>query len=544
MSYPPFHPRSSEEPSLSVAPQVIAERFVESQYVERKAGLGARPLRESAVAFANADGGVILIGVEDGGRIRGATLTPDFEDAVHEALRPVVGLPRYELLAVDVEGRTIVVLSVWPLVEGVAQTPDGRVLRRNGTRDDALTGDRLITFVSERATRRHQAEQQPSPWSTDEADSDLVARVEGVRRWQDWRARGLADRVGLTRDGALTVAGALFLRPDPEARLGRVTFEVLRFPDRAGTAYDLRRAFTGPLDEQVTETAKFVQEQLGFELAFRGARRIEIPRIPERVVREVIANAAAHRSYELTGRCCEIELRPDRLVVRSPGGLAGGVTVERLREEQHSRNPVIVEMLRFYDLAEQRGMGIDLIEDEMAEAMLEPPRFADHGQWFEVELPLHSTASVDERAWVHVLTEEGRLRSGDQIVLLHAMRGERLSNGRVRQLLRTDERRARGTLQRLRGEGFLTQRGERAGTTYALDDAFATRLDGGLVTEDVAALAIQLVRERAAIANADLRSAANIDRVQALAVLDRLVAEGRLERTGSRRGTRYRLPLA
>jgi ATP-dependent DNA helicase RecG len=514
--------------------------YEESAFVEFKTGVGTKTVAESAVALANQEGGLVFFGVRDDGVLTGKQAGASLEDKIHDAMRTVEGRPRYDVFRLDVDGYALPVLAVWPLEEGVAQTADGRVLVRDGTRDVPLMGNRLVTFITARATRRHLVERQPTDWRVEDADPTLVEHLEHVRGWRDWQDRRLGDRVGFCSDGRLTIAGAMFLRHDPEIRLGRVFTEILRFSDDEALEYDLRREITGTAAEQLLTVEAIVRELVGFEMAFRDARRVEIPRLPARVIRETIANAIAHRSYEQAGSCISVEIRPGLVRVLSPGGLPAGVTVEDLRQAQVSRNPVILEQLRLSDLAEQRGMGIDVIEDQMQAAMLDRPRFVDRGHRFDVELPLHSTVSLDERAWVRVLTEENRLRAGDAVLLVQATRGEELTNARAQDLIGASERHARLALQRLCDAGLLVRRGARGGTTYLLAPDHLERVESGLDDDALDGLIINLTVERGSVTNADVRAAARIDRATALAAFDRLVGAGKLVREGERRGTKYR----
>lgn len=540
MPYPPLHPKHPAPTPLTMTRAEFAATYPgESAHVEFKTGVGTKTVAETAVALANHEGGVVFFGVRDDGVLTGKQATQGIEDKLHDGMRAVIGSPRYEVTRLSIDGHALPALIVWPLQEGVAQTADGRILVREGSRDVPLMGTRLVTFVTSRATRIHAVERQPSGWSTSEADPALVAGLQEARGWRDWQARGLGDRIGFSVDGRLTVAGALFLRADPESRLGRAYVEILRFPDDTTEDYDLRRTITGALDRQILEATSLTRELVGFEMAFRGSRRVEVPRLPERVVRESIANALAHRSYEQAGACVTIELRPGFVRVRSPGGLPFGVSVEHLREAQSSRNPVILEHLRMLNLAEQRGMGIDVIEDHMQAAMLAAPRFTDLGHAFIVELPLNSAVTVDERAWVMSLVEERRLQPADAALVVYAARGEALTNRRVQDVLGTTERQARQALQRLCATGLLVRHGERSATTYTISREQANRVSEPISRGALQAAVLQLARERERITNADVRAAAGVDRTRALRALDDLVSSGRLERRGEKRGTHY-----
>jgi ATP-dependent DNA helicase RecG len=95
------------------------------------------------------------------------------------------------------------------------------------------------------------------------------------------------------------------------------------------------------------------------------ARRYEPSRVQEVVLREALANALAHRSYETSGTAIRVELRPPVVVVRSPGGLPEPVAVENIRETNVARNLVVIRILRALGLAEDAGRGVDVMQDTM-----------------------------------------------------------------------------------------------------------------------------------------------------------------------------------
>jgi ATP-dependent DNA helicase RecG len=270
-----------------------------------------------------------------------------------------------------------------------------------------------------------------------------------------------------------------------------------------------------------------------------GVRRFELPRLPEVVVREAVANALAHRSYESSGTPVRVELRPGFVRITSPGGLPEPVTIQNIRDANAARNLAVIRALRHFGLAEDAGRGIRVMQDAMRHEMLDPPAFADHGHEVEVVLPIRSPVAPVERAWVRELEQRGDLTGADRIVLVHAARGETMTNARVRAAVGTDAAEARETLQRLRDLGLLEQRGTRGGATYHLSGSLRPPAGLRLTPEELADL-VEGLAVKQELTNARVREATGLDRVEALAILDRLVREGRLERTGSRRGTRYR----
>ena len=543
MPYPLFHPDDDRPPPLTISKRDFAAAFPEeSEFVEWKKGIGGEPLQEAIVAFSNTAGGVILIGVGDDGRLHGRELTQGTEDAIHEVFSVVVDPGRHEFHALDVGGTTITVIAVSRRLEGFSQTSNGRVMVRRGTRKVALLRDDLRRFINERALDRFEEADSGVPFSA--AKRQLLAEVAAAFGFESprpsvelLRNRGMVTANG--RQPNLTVAGALYLVAKPDERLGKAFIEVLRFPE-GSSDYDRRIAIRGPLHHQVATATQMISDELGRELVVLGLRRHEIPRLPEVVLREAIANAVAHRSYELTGTAIRIELRPDSVRIVSPGGLPEPVTIETLREAQAARNLRVITLLRHLGLAEDAGRGIDVIEDSMREELLDPPVFAEQDRSVVVTLPIRSTVAPSERAWVREVEQRGLIEPSDRVLLVHAARGEILTNGRVRELLSVDSRDARAALRRLRDAGFLIQRGERGGATYVLEEGLAPPAGLRLSHEALKEVLLEMAREEP-LTNARVRQRTGLDRAEALRLLDQLTSEKLLRRVGSRRGTRYLL---
>jgi ATP-dependent DNA helicase RecG len=91
--------------------------------------------------------------------------------------------------------------------------------------------------------------------------------------------------------------------------VGRADIEIYRYSDPEGD-YDKRQRVAGPIDHQVTAATQLLLDELGSDLVVLGTRRHELPRIPEVVLREGIANAVAHRQYQLRGVSIRIESGP------------------------------------------------------------------------------------------------------------------------------------------------------------------------------------------------------------------------------------------
>ncbi len=556
---------------MLTAAEFAAEFPREGLYVEFKEGVSHSRIAETAVAFSNADGGVLLLGASDRGTIRGVDLGSGGETQIRNTLGQVRDLGPHRIYSLDVDDRTVVAVAVGPRRDGFAQLPGGAIKERRGASNHTLLGAELSDFIARRFVRTVEA--APAHVRFDEIEPDLARELAEAWQWPlepDAPPSKLRDRLRdsgfVVPDGDgdyLSVAGALYLLADPARVLGKAFVEVFRYRDE-GVDYDRREEFGGPLQRQVEAAADFVLDELGYEMALAGVRRHELHRLPRAVVREAVANAVAHRSYApaAIAQAVRIEIRPDRVVVRSPGGLPEGVSADDLGGRSVPRNVLAIRTLRFFGIAEDAGRGVRLMRDHMALNLMEPPQFEVDTTSVTVTLPLGSAAMPAERSWL-ALTLTGEqpgavrpysvgdtagvpagLQSQDVRVLLEAGRGEMLTNGQVRDLLGVEVAEARAALRRLRDRGLLQQRSNGAGAHYVLaphltgpNSRRAVRSRPGHLSD----VAIELAG-RGRVANADLRERTGIDRVEALRVLNALVAAGRLERRGARRGSHYILP--
>ena len=191
-SYPPFHPQRTDLQLALEVEEFRREFPEEGQYVEFKKGIGRDQLQETAVAFSNADGGVILVGVSDDGEIVGRALDGGTTDSIHQVMRDVRDPGRYSLHRVVVGGRPIVAISVARREEGFAQMSSGIVRLRKGTRDEPLFGSELQQFINARSATRYEL--TPTPVSVKSADPELRDRLAVAFGWSNERPGGATRR--------------------------------------------------------------------------------------------------------------------------------------------------------------------------------------------------------------------------------------------------------------------------------------------------------------------------------------------------------------
>ncbi len=352
-------------------------------------------LAETMVAFANADGGVICIGVDEAGKPVGPTLSEDVESALVQALarcRPPV-VTEWEQM--ETPDGVVIALKIArsPELHALA---DGRVLIRAGSENRPLGGEAIRHLAATKSSGDFEAEPVSGATLVD-FDQGLLDEYLRLRAERSGRPVGdlqehLVNIGAMTEDGTPTVAGLLLFGKNPQVFLPQSGVVFVKFlgteaRGRDGLAgYGRRVELQGPLARLVERAWNLVTEEMRVEAVVTGLRREERPEYPPFAVREALVNALCHRDYRLRGRRVEIRMYEDRLEVISPGGLPGYITLDNIVEEHFSRNPRLVSGLFHWGYIEELGLGIDRMIEEMLENGHPAPVFEAKPYSFTVRL--------------------------------------------------------------------------------------------------------------------------------------------------------------
>ena len=354
----------------------------EDRHTEFKRGLGdLSAIAKAICAFANTDGGVVILGVDDAGAVAGV---PEDPERVHERLTSLL----QSGLSAPVSGRCGRYLDPGGWVHWIA------VPRQRGYEPLRHHGRVWI--------RRERSSVEPSPTELQElynafgyvlteergiqaaspADIDLQAfrsylhalgletdQEPQPRTEDDLRNRGVLTEI----DGAPhpTLYGVLAFGKEPQRFPQTASFwiECVAYAgdDRAADVV-LAGEGKGRLDEQVRRAVGWVRGLGRFE-TYRGLVREDVPLIPEKALREAVVNAVAHRDYAITGSKVLLEVFSDRLDVTSPGLLPNHMTVDSVRAggQPRSRNELMANYLLVTGLMEQRGRGWPVMRRAMRE---------------------------------------------------------------------------------------------------------------------------------------------------------------------------------
>ena len=358
----------------------------------------AKLMAETMVAFANTEGGTLVIGLDDDGKATAKVQTDALEKALKEAdgsCNPPVVVGNWEQVELEDSG-SVYTIRVPRSIELHALT-DGRVLIRSGAKNRPLGGQEILKLVSAKSTGDFESEIVPGATKDDFSrkmiDEYLAKRAERTKRPYNGKVDDLFREIGaVNADGQPTVIGLLLFSEYPQHWMPQCSVVFAKFVGKTprgenGLAgYSRREEITGPLSRVIESAWNLIWSEMAVSAVVKGLEREETYEYPQFAVREAIVNAVCHRDYRLKGRRIEIRMYSDRLEVISPGGLPGFITVENIVDEHFSRNPRIVSGLFQWGYIEELGLGIDRMMEVMQQAGHKPPMFDARPYSFAVTL--------------------------------------------------------------------------------------------------------------------------------------------------------------
>jgi len=430
---------------------------------------------EYVAAFANAEGGILILGIEDDHTLSGHGLPAKTLASLLTTPQTRLSPPQPDGFEVSVGNASLVVFDVPAADAPVQVVGNGFPLR---------IGDKTVQ-ASETQIRALKLQGLAESWESrrstsvlDDLDRTLIAKARqgaGLAALSDEEyllKRKLADRRG-NNVQLRRAAELLFARSGPDhPNAGVRVFRVIGSERRTGPEHNVeeRPRIEGNLPAVIDEAAAVVGSLLRRPSRLVGTRFRAVPEYPEFSWKEALLNAIAHRDYAVEGAGAEIWLFEDRMEVISPGGLLGDLTLDEvlsLRRVHRSRNPRLVRVLVDIGVARDQGEGIPRMFAEMEDAFLPRPEIEVSPRNVSVTLRNTPTLTSADREFVarlgstEVSNEEFR-------ALLHAHRQGRVENAAMRSIAGLDTLESSILLRRLRGRNLLELHPHGAQSYYTL----------------------------------------------------------------------------
>ena len=336
--------------------------------VEFKESVSASLAREF-VAFANASGGRVFLGIRDDGVITGATLDNRLRSRIQDIANnctPPVAI-RFEAL------EDIVLIHVPEGADKPYHCADGFFLR-TGSNSQKLDREQIVAFLQAEGLVRFE-EQHHRRFDFDRhydaSKLDGYLRMAGITRNLDDRT--ILENLGVGFAGPdafqLNVAGILFFSKAIPLLCEQATITCAVFEGTERIQVANRKDYAEGIISNIDNAMRFVRQELRVRYEMTGEpRRREVYEVPLEAIREALVNAVSHRDYAVYGAHTVVELFDDRLEISSPGGLVKGLTPETFGMKAIRRNQLIASLLHRVGLVENMGTGINKIRGLLADA--------------------------------------------------------------------------------------------------------------------------------------------------------------------------------
>lgn len=567
--------------SLRELVKLMRDTGGEPSEVEAKSGAGGYPKSavDSIVSFANTNGGVILLGIDEENDFAsvGVKNPSAYRDAAigqsQDAIDPPV---QVNVEFVELDEKQIVVIEVpeaEPHQKPVHLKSKGvtsGALIRSGDGDRRMTPAEIGLLYASRTQPSFDRREVPGATIGDFAKGTVARTLERVRNGAaSLRAIDDAEameRIGITIVSAEgvpvpTLAGLLAFGEFPQEFFPQLMVSFVVFGESDGEERFLDNlTIRGSIPSMVSETVSAVRRHLATKTIVTGEGREERLDYSMEAVREAVVNALLHRDYSpiTQGTQVHVELYPERLVIRSPGGLYGPLSEDELGEEvqlSSSRNALLASLLSDAYIpgtdrlvAENRASGIRTMIREAKKLGQSRPIFKSTVTQFAVSMSRSELLGSDTRRWLESIA--GPWSSPTHDIALAMMKSDHVTNAMLREW-GIDRIRAGVVLRELVDSGLAIKQGGRRFARYVLAPS-ALRSHPAVVTQPAlrssapsAALQeiVDLLQTRGAMSAREIGDVVGVARGTVLSRLNDLLESQIIVAEGAPRSPRRRYAL-
>lgn len=340
-----------------------------------------KALAITIVAFANADGGAIAIGVSD--KTRKIEGVDQHTEKLNELLRvpldfcnPSVPITSDLLPCIDKDGNDNHILLMYiPASSELHANQVDEAYMRVGDKSRKLSFEERIQLMYDKGERYYE-DTAVYGAMVDDIDMTAVERYTELIGYTKSAKQYLQENNGFLTTNAkgeeqVSVACILLFGKYPQKFFPRGRTRFIRYKgteERVGAEMNVIKdvTFEGTILDQVKATIAYLETQVE-EHTFLGQHGQFVTNrdYPKFVIQEMVVNACCHRAYNIKGTEIQIKMFDNRLVFESPGRLPGMVKPSNIRHTHFSRNPKIAQFLKAYDYVKEFGEGVDRVCREL-----------------------------------------------------------------------------------------------------------------------------------------------------------------------------------
>ncbi|HOK05471.1 MAG TPA: ATP-binding protein, partial [Victivallales bacterium] len=336
-------------------------------------------------AFANTDGGKLVVGLDDNGNPVGIKDSKKLLEDLPNKFRDILGIiPDIKLE--KKKGKDIIVIEVKHSYAPISY--HGRFYVRSGSTIQELKGKDLTRFLISKSGRDWDEYVEDRATIAD-IDAETIEKFKQIAEKRipfvkdENEPVKILEKLNLMENGKLTRAGILLFGKNPKKFLTSAYIKVGKF--LTDTDIISSDDIEGNFFEQVEKTMELLRTKyLISEIRFEGIYRKEELEYPEEALREAIINAVIHRDY--IGPHTQLKIYPDKIILWNVGTLPKEIKIEELKKNHSSypRNELLADVFFKAGLIEAWGRGTIKIADECKKAGLPEPEFKEEFGGFAV----------------------------------------------------------------------------------------------------------------------------------------------------------------
>ena len=357
--------------------QEIQTRKEDQTFDCKSIQIDPKALAVPIVAMANADGGVLAIGVSD--KTRTLEGVDQHTEKLNELLRvpfdfcnPSIPVTCSYLPCQDKDGNeNHILLMEIPASMYLHTNQADEAFMRVGDKSRKLSFDERVQLMYDKGERFYE-DTTAYGATVDDIDLDAVAEYARLVGYSKTPLEYLRENNGFVttnKQGEEDVSTAciLLFGKNPQKFFPRARTRFIRYEgvdEKVGAEMNVIKdvTFEGTILNQVEKTIEFIETQVR-EHTFLGqhGQFVTLRDYPKFVIQEMTVNSVCHRAYSIKGTEIQIKMFDDRLVFESPGKLPGMVKPDNIRYTHFSRNPKIAAFLKAYHYVKEFGEGLDRI---------------------------------------------------------------------------------------------------------------------------------------------------------------------------------------
>ncbi len=308
-------------------------------------------LASEFVAFSNASGGLLIIGVDDDGTIVGLSasqirnLNLLVSNASSQGMNPAINV---ETENIQLPQGLVMVITVPEGISKPYMDKNGIIWIKTGSDKRKATSREEIQRIFQKEGIIHADETAVNGLSSADIDMNYFKTFFQKQFGYPFDSQAnplpvVLQNMNLARSSSLTIAGAVLFAKDAYYRLPSFTVKVVVFKGTRveDTSYIDKREIKGKLADIFQQTVSFILMNISHVQNNQNFNSNGESIIPRPVIEELVANALVHRDYFVPSSV-KVFIFSDRIEIISPGHLPNNLTVENIKAGNSvSRNPVI-----------------------------------------------------------------------------------------------------------------------------------------------------------------------------------------------------------